>query len=71
MKYSSQNKQLSLEDFKSSLSDLPKENRWVKLGDSLPWKEIERIYNSRLYSTHGGAGNKLTRVIVGALLICT
>jgi transposase, IS5 family len=69
MKYSSQHKQLSLEDFKSSLSDLPKDNRWVKLGDSLPWKEIERIYNSRLYNAHGGAGNKPARVIVGALLI--
>jgi len=51
------------------LSDLPKENRWVKLGDSLPWNEIEKIYNTRLNNAHGGAGNKPARVIIGALLI--
>jgi len=48
------------------LSDFPKENRWVKLGDSLPWNEIEKIYNTRLNNAHGGAGNKPARVIIGA-----
>jgi hypothetical protein len=69
MKYSSQHKQLIFDVFHSSLSELSKENRWVKLGDSLPWDEIEKIYNKRLNNTHGGAGNKPARMIIGAVLI--
>ena len=69
MKYSSPNKQLSLDTFKSSLDGLSKANRWVKLGDTLPWEEIENIYNTRLNNTHKGARNKPARVIIGALLI--
>jgi hypothetical protein len=63
MKYSSQHKQLIFDVFHSSLSELSKENRWVKLGDSLPWDEIEKIYNRRLNNAHGGAGNKPARMI--------
>jgi len=69
MKYSSQHKQLSFDVFHSSLSDLSKESRWVKLGDSFPWNEIEKIYNRRLNNTHGGADNKSARMIIGAMLI--
>lgn len=69
MKYSSQHKQLVLSSSWTSLQGLPKDNRWVKLGDSLPWDKIERIYNARLKNKHGGAGNKPARIIIGALLI--
>jgi len=69
MQYSSQYKQLALDTFKSSLESLPKNNRWVKLGDTLPWDEIEKVYNVRLNNQHGGAGNKPARVIIGALLV--
>lgn len=50
MKYTSQNKfkQLTLDMFKSSFKDLDKTNRWVMLGDSLPWAELAKVYNSRL-----------------------
>ncbi len=48
MQYSSRFKQLSLENFRSSLDGLSKSNRWVILGDNLPWVEIEKVYNSRL-----------------------
>ncbi|MCH4154957.1 MAG: transposase [Muribaculaceae bacterium] len=48
---------------------MPKENWWAKLGDSLPWDKIERIYNNRLNNRHCGAGNKSARIIIGALLI--
>lgn len=50
MKYTSQNKnrQLTLDIFRSSLDNLDKSNCWVVLGDTLPWAELERIYNSRL-----------------------
>ncbi|HCC52011.1 MAG TPA: DDE transposase, partial [Porphyromonadaceae bacterium] len=69
MKYISQGKQLSLEIFRSSLDGLSKSNRWVQLGDTLPWDEIERLYNHRLNNGKRGAGNKPARMIIGALLI--
>lgn len=69
MKFSSQHKQLSLEPIKSSLDELPKDNRWVRLGDSLSWDEIECIYNSKLNNKHVRAGNKLVRVVIKALIV--
>lgn len=69
MKYKSQGKQLTLEDFRSSLANLPKSNRWVRLGDLLPWSEIEKSYNLKLNNSTTGAGNKAARIIVGALII--
>jgi Transposase domain (DUF772). len=69
MENSSQHKQLSFDVFHSSLSELSKENRWVKLSDSLPWDEIENIYNRRLNNTHGDADNKPARMIIGAVLV--
>lgn len=53
----------------TSLEGLSKDNRRVKLGDSLPWDRIERIYNKRLNNSVCGAVNKPARVIIGALLI--
>lgn len=69
MKFSSQGKQLSIDAFRSSLSGLSKSNRWVQLGDTLPWSDIERLYNVRLNNGKRGAGNKPARMIIGALLI--
>lgn len=69
MKYTSQHKQLVLDPSWMTLNGLPKNNRWVKLGDSLPWDKIEQIYNSKLHNQKNGAGNKSARVIIGALLI--
>ena len=69
MKYSSQQKPLSLDLFKSSFDDLSKSNRWVALADLLPWDEIEKIYNTRLANRHKGAGNKPARMIIGACII--
>ena len=69
MKYKSQGKQLSFNLFESSLTELPNTNRWVQLGESLPWDKIEKIYNAKLNNCHGGAGNKPVRIIIGALLI--
>lgn len=71
MKYTSQNKnkQLTLDLFKSSFNNLDKTNRWVVLGDTLPWAELEKIYNSRLYNGSRGAGNKPARMVIGAMLI--
>lgn len=69
MRYISQVKQLSIEEFRSSLETLSKSNRWVQLGDNLPWDEIERVYNSKLNNRHKGAGNKPARMVIGALII--
>ena len=70
MKYFSQNiKQLTLDTFRSSLESLPKDNRWIKIADSLPWHEIENLYNARLNNMERGAGNKPARMIIGALII--
>ena len=55
--------------FRSSLSELDKSNRWVVLGDTLPWTELEKEYNSRLQNDKKGAGNKPARMIIGAMII--
>lgn len=67
--YASHNKQLSLDLFRSSFEGLDKSNRWVSMGDMLPWPELEREYNSRLNNSVKGAGNKPARLILGAMLI--
>ena len=56
MKYSSQYNPLTLDLFKSSFDDLNKNNRWVILGDNIPWAEVEKTYNSRLCNKYKGAG---------------
>ena len=67
--YASHNKQLSLDLFRSSFDGLDKSNRWVSMGDLLPWPELEREYNSRLNNSVKGAGNKPARLILGAMII--
>lgn len=69
MKYTSHLRQLTVDMFRSSFDDLDKNNRWVRLGDLLPWVELEKIYNSRLYNETKGAGNKPARMIIGACII--
>lgn len=69
MKYYSQGKQLSLDLYRSSLDELDKSNRWVKLGDLMPWGELEKAYNSKLDNKSKGAGNKPARMVIGALIV--
>ena len=69
MKYTSQNKQMTLDLFRSSLEDLDKSNRWVMLGDNLPWGALEKLYNSRLNNKTRGAGNISARKVIGAMII--
>ena len=69
MKYTSHLKQLSVDMFRSSFDELDKNNRWVKLGDLLPWTELEKVYNSRLDNEVKGAGNNPARMIIGACII--
>ena len=68
--YEPQNhRQLSLDLFRSSLQELDKSNRWVMLGNLLPWAEIEKVYNSKLNNMKKGACNKPARMIIGAMII--
>ena len=67
--YDPKYKQLDLGLLRSSLDDLDKTNRWVALGDLLPWTELEKEYNSRLDNRKKGAGNKPARIIRGAMII--
>ena len=69
MKYTSHLKQLSVDMFRSSFDELDKNNRCVKLGDLLPWIELEKVYNSRLDNEVKGAVNKPARMIIGACII--
>ena len=69
MKYTSQAKQLTIGEFWSSLVGLDKSNRWVMLGDFMPWAKIEKLYNSKLHNQDRGAGNKPARIIIGAVII--
>ena len=48
MKYYSQNQTELLNELKDTLQRLNKDNRWIRLADSLPWDGIEREYNKRL-----------------------
>ena len=65
--YASHHKQLSLDLFRSSFEGIDKSNRWVSMGDLLPWPELECEYNSRLNNSKNGAGNKPARLILGSI----
>ena len=67
--YAPQHKQLTLDLVRSSLDNLDKSNRWVQMGDNLPWPDIEKEYNSKLDNKEKGAGNKPARMIVGAMIV--
>ena len=41
--YTPQHKQLTLDLVRSSLDNLDKSNRWVQMGDNLPWSYIENV----------------------------
>ena len=67
--YDPKYKQLDLGLLRSSLDEWDKRNRWVALGDLLPWTELEKEYNSRLDNQKKGAGNKPASMILGAMII--
>ena len=67
--YAPKYKQLDLGLLRSSLDEVDKTNRWVALGNLLPWKELYKEYNSRLDNQKKGAGNKLARMILGTMII--
>ena len=68
IRYTSQN-QMTIEEFKTPFEiRLNKENRWVKLGESMPWDALARIYY-RSMSSDMGAPAIDARVVIGAMII--
>lgn len=61
--------QLTFDEMKGSLERLPKTNRWVILGDTLPWPEFEKLYSKRLNNADSGASNIPARTVIAALII--
>lgn len=61
--------QLTFDEMKGSLEGLPKTNRWVQMGDALPWSEYEKVYNKRLNNERVGASNRPGRMVIAALII--
>lgn len=60
---------MTFDEMKGSLERLPKTNRWVQMGDTLPWTEYEKVYNKRLKNEKVGASNRPGRMVIAALII--
>ena len=69
MRFKPTYKQLTIDGFRSSLDGLDKKNRWVWLGDHLPWDEFDGKYKQTLHNQKVGAGAKPTRMVIGAMII--
>lgn len=69
MKIVSLQGQLTFDEMKGSLERLPKSNRWVQMGDRLPWAEFEKVYNKSLKNDLVGASNRPGRMVIAALII--
>jgi len=62
-------RQMSIEEFKTPFQvKLDKENRWVKLGNSLPWDRLAGIYY-RSMSSDQGAPAIDARIVIGAMIV--
>jgi len=63
------NRQLSIEEFKTPFQiKMDKGNRWVKLGNALPWDALASIYY-RSMSSDQGAPAIDARVVIGAMIV--
>lgn len=69
MKVTSLHGQMTFDEMKGSLERLPKTNRWVQMGDTLPWTEYEKVYNKHLKNDTVGASNRPGRMAIAALII--
>lgn len=68
IRYTSQ-KQIAIEEFKTPFEiKLPRENRWVKLAEALPWDELAKIYHRAMSATKGRR-SKDARIVIGAMII--
>ena len=69
MRFMPRYKQLTIDGFRSSLDGLDKSNRWVWLGDHLPWEDYEKQYGQKLNNQTVGASAKPARMVIGAMVI--
>ena len=69
MKFKPSYKQLTIDAFRSSLDGLDKSNRWVWLGDHLPWEVYEKQYGQKLNNQNAGASAKPARMVIAAMII--
>ena len=61
--------QLTLEGFETPfLQHLDKDNRWVKLANSIPWDKLANIYYRKMNSGFG-APSLSARMVIGAVII--
>jgi IS5 family transposase len=68
IRYTSQN-QMTIEEFKTPFQvKLDKGNRWIRLGESLPWDALASIYY-RSMSPDMGAPAIDARIVIGAMII--
>ena len=60
---------MTIEEFRTPFKvKLDKANRWIKLGESLPWDALASIYY-RSMSSDMGAPAIDARVVIGAMVI--
>ncbi len=61
--------QLTLEGFQTPFAQhLDKDNRWVKLANSIPWDKLANIYYKKM-NTDFGAPSLSARMVIGAVII--
>jgi len=62
-------KQMTIEEFDwPFISDMDKNNRWVKLSETIPWDELAEGYNQNLNECRGRPGLD-ARLVIGAVII--
>lgn len=67
-RYNSQN-QLTIEGFATPFGEgLHAHNRWIRLGELLPWDRLASIY-SKAFTSNRGAPTVDARVVIGAMII--
>jgi hypothetical protein len=65
------NKQISIEEFKTpfvKFCEKSRENRWVKLANTLPWDDLASIYYKQMCSDNGAPGID-ARIVIGSIII--
>jgi hypothetical protein len=68
IRYQSQH-QLTFEEFRTPFElNLPRENRWVKLAEALPWDRLATVYHRTLSATQGRPSTD-ARIVIGSLII--
>ncbi len=65
--YKKTEEQLTLDQFICPFGKLDKENRWVQLSNSIPWREAEEIYSKKF--VNNGNRAKSIRIALGSLII--